>query len=124
MGLEAQCTARFSGKKAAGKARLEQKDLQFRGDFRLDIPLESITRADARRGILSVKFAGGVVEFDLGKQAEKWALKIRYPRPLIEKLGVKPGTKVLIVGEHDGVGDESFWRDLGERAGEIKKVPS
>ena len=124
MGLEAQCTARFGGKKSEGKARLEQKDLQFRGDFKLDIPLESITRADAKRGVLSVKFADGVAEFDLGKQAEKWALKIRYPKPLIEKLGAKPGTKMLIVGKHDGVGDESFWRDLRERAGEIKKASS
>jgi hypothetical protein len=124
MGLEAQCSARFDGKKSAGKARLEQKDLQFRGDFRLDIPLDSITRADASRGVLSVTFRGGAAEFELGKQAEKWALKIRYPKPLIEKLGVKPGSHVLIVGKHEGVGDESFWRDLRARAREAQESSS
>jgi hypothetical protein len=124
MGLEAQCSARFKGKKSGGKARLEPKDLRFRGDFRLDIPLDSIARADARKGILSVKFADGTAEFDLGKQAEKWALKIRYPKPLIEKLGVKAGTRVLIVGKYEAVGEKSFWRDLRERVGEIKESSS
>src|SRR3989304_4321398 len=98
MGLEAQCTARWKKQTSKGKALLEEKDLVFRGEFRLSIPLKEIASVEARRGTLTVKFAGGTAAFHLGAAAEKWALKIRYPRSRIEKLGVKPGMRVSVVG--------------------------
>jgi hypothetical protein len=113
MGLEAQCTARWKKQTSKGKALLEEKDLLFRGDFRLSIPLKEITSAEARRGTLTVKFAGGTASFDLGAAAEKWALKIRYPRRRIEKLGVKPGMRVSVLG----VTDESFLSEVGGAVG-------
>lgn len=117
MGLEAQCTATLGRKSSAGLARLEEKELLFRGAFRLKIPLAAVKSAEARRGVLAVKWADGAAAFQLGAQAEKWALKIRYPRSRMEKLGVKPGLRVAVLD----VDDRSFWRELeatGAVAGE------
>jgi len=121
MGLEANCTVRRGRKQSDGKARLEEKDIEFRGDFRLDIPFAEITSAEAKRGVLRIVHSGGVAEFDLGAAAEKWALKIRYPKPLIDKIGIKPRMRVLVAGKHDGVGAESFWRELHARAQIVKR---
>jgi hypothetical protein len=79
-------------------ARLEDKQLTFSGDLRLKIRLEDIRSADARKGVLTVVGPAGEARFELGKDAEKWALKIRYPRGLMDKLGVKPGSRVSVVG--------------------------
>lgn len=120
MGLEEQCTARWKKQASKGKAHLEEKELRFRGEFRLVIPLKEIASAEAKRGTLTVKFAGGTVSFDLGPAAEKWALKIRYPRSRIEKLGVKPGMRVSMLG----IGDESFLRELRDRTSDIATEPA
>jgi len=115
MGLEATCTARFAGKTAPGKARLESEALIFRGRFRLSIPLKGIASVDAHGGTLTVKFSEGVARFELGPQAEKWALKIRSPRSLLDKLGVKSDSTVAILG----IQDHSFLRKLRERTAGI-----
>lgn len=115
MGLEAECTVAIGKRKSAGHARLETKDIQFRGGFRLDIPFDKIRRAEAARGILTIEHAEGIAKFELGKAAEKWALKIRYPKLLIDKIGIRPGMRVAIAGSRDGVGEASFWRDLRGR---------
>ena len=120
MGLEAQCTARWKKQTSKGKAFLEEKDLVFRGEFRLSIPLKEISSAKAKGGTLTVKFAGGTAAFDLGAAAEKWALKIRYPRSRIEKLGVKPGMRVSVVG----LSDDFFLRELRERTDHIATKPA
>jgi hypothetical protein len=123
MGLEASCTAAFGAARGEGHALLETAELVFRGPFRLKIPFASIRRVTAARGILTVAFVDsnstplgtGVATFALGKAADTWALKIRHPRPLIDKIGVLPGMRVRIVGSHAGVGDETFWRDFRAR---------
>jgi hypothetical protein len=115
MGLEADCTATIAGRSVAGKARLEDKDLTFRGKERLTIPLASVTSAEARAGRLEVRYAGGSASFDLGAQAEKWALKLRYPKSRIDKLGVKPGHRVALLGLEDA----DFLREVRERTDDI-----
>lgn len=115
MGLEARCTARWKKQVSEGTAHLEEKNLLFRGDFRLRIPLQDIASAEARRGVLTVKFAEGTASFDLGPAAEKWALKIRYPRGLLEKLGVKPGQRISVLD----ITDKDFLRQLRERGVEF-----
>jgi hypothetical protein len=115
MGLEAKCTAQFNKKTSEGKAHLDTNALTFRGEFKLDIPLQSVTEVEAKRGELHVEFAEGLAKFALGKQAEAWALKIRYPKSLIDKLGVKPGQKVSVLG----IADQNFARQLRERTPDI-----
>jgi hypothetical protein len=101
MGQEANCEVRFAGKISAGKALLETDDLIFRGDFRLSIPLKSIQSLEAADGVLRVTSPEGTAQFTLGAQADKWARKIRNPRTLADKLDVKPGMRVSLIGVRD-----------------------
>jgi hypothetical protein len=98
MGQEARCEVRFGGKISAGKALLETDDLIFRGDFRLSIPLKSIESLEAADGVLHVTSPAGTATFILGAQADKWAHRIRHPRTLADKLDVKPGMRVSLIG--------------------------
>lgn len=118
MGLEANCTVRFGRRSAAGHARLEEKELHFRaaaGDLRLKISFAEMKSAVAKRGVLAVKWPQGVAQFELGAAAEKWALKIRYPRGRMEKLGIQPESVVSVLG----IDDRSFWKELEGRASKI-----
>ena len=102
MGAEANCTATVGSKKADGKALLETDELIFRGgDLRLSIPYRSITAVDVSEGLLRLTSSAGVVTFELGDAAEKWADKIRNPPRRIDKLGIKTGQRVLLVGLRD-----------------------
>ena len=98
MGQQANCEVRFAGKTSAGKALLETDDLIFRGDFRLSIPFESIESLESSDGVLHVKSPQGTALFMLGAQADKWAHKIRNPRTLLDKLEVKPGMRISLIG--------------------------
>ena len=115
MGQEAQCTVRFSRKVARGKALLEHNALIFRGDLQLVIPFKEITTVTAVRGALRVTFSGGTATFQLGPLAERWAERIRAPKSLVDKLGVKPGARVAVLG----VADAAFRRQLRERTADI-----
>src|SRR5438093_7527127 len=100
MGLEATCRARMGRASATGKARLEETDLVFRGegDLKFKVPLKQLQRVDARGGALYLEWAQGKAVLDLGDQAARWAEKIKNPPSLLDKLGVKPGLRVSVVG--------------------------
>jgi hypothetical protein len=101
MGSEALCTARASGKVSKGKAYLETDELIFRGDFRLAIAYKDIRSVRAKGPELLLELAGETVRLELGALAAKWAEKIAHPRTRAEKLGLKPGQRVAIVGLDD-----------------------
>ena len=102
VGAEAKCRVTIGGKTADGKALLETDELIFRGgELRLSIPYTSISAVDASGGVLRLTSSAGVVTFELGDAAVKWADKIRNPPSRIDKLGIKTGQRVLIVGLRD-----------------------
>ncbi len=72
----------------------------------------------AINGELRFKFSGGLARFDLGPQAEKWAHKILHPLSLLDKLGVKPGMLVSVLG----IGEKSFEPQLKKRGARILKA--
>jgi hypothetical protein len=111
MGQEAICKASFGGQSSTGKARLETEELIFRGDFRIAILFRQIRSLRASGGKLSIRFADGEATFHLGPQAEKWADKIRNPKSLLDKLGVKPESKVVVLN----VEDKAFLKQLAAR---------
>lgn len=118
MGLEAVCTLRVKGKKTAGKALLESDHLLFRGDgTRLRIPFSEIRTLVARDGVLVVDYAGSEARFEIGAAADTWAGKIRNPRTLIDKLGVKPGMRVAVIG----VDDAAFRSELEGRTSDVSE---
>lgn len=111
MGSELSCKARINGQESPGKALLETDALIFRGAVRLSIPFKDIQSLAVADGQLEVTFSGGVASFDLGSQAERWAQKIRSPRGLLDKLGVKPDSRVGVVD----VSDHDFLEQLQAR---------
>lgn len=117
MGLEAACTVRYEGQVSRGKALLETQEILFRGDFRLRIPFGQIHSAEVNDGELHVRSSEGAAIFELGAQAAKWADKILHPKSLLDKLGVKSGQRVAVLG----VRDEQFLADLAARVPDVAK---
>ena len=101
MGSEVVCRVQFGKQMSEGKALLETSEVLFRGDFRLKIPFATIKSAKAVDGELRLQTADGLAVFHLGPTAEKWCNKILHPKSRIEKLGVKPGARVSLLGEFD-----------------------
>jgi len=112
MGQELTCRATYGKQSGPGKALFETNEILFRGEFRLKIPLKSITKVEARAGKLLLTFPGGPATFELGSYAEKWCMKIRNPRTLMDKLGVKPNLRVNL----EGAFDDEFLKQLDSRA--------
>ncbi len=115
MGLEAKCHATFGQQRGEGKAHLEPEQLDFRGDFRLRIPVKAVKSVEARKGELRIDWPEGVATFRLGSQAETWALALRYPRPLLDKLGVKPAARIAVLGAFE----PAFLDDLARRTRDV-----
>jgi hypothetical protein len=111
MGQEIECRMRYGKRSLAGKAYLETDYLLFRGDERVKIAFRDLTSVQASDGLLRLDFVGGPAELELGKSAEKWAQKILHPPSRLDKLGVKAGTKVRLVGAFD----PEFVAELRER---------
>jgi hypothetical protein len=101
VGSELKCTARFGKETSEGKALLETSEVLFRGAFRLKIPFASIKSAKAVDGELHLQTANGLAVFEIGPLAEKWREKILHPKTRIEKIGLKAGAKVSLVGDFD-----------------------
>jgi len=119
MGLEAACQARVGRVSSAGKARLEETDLVFRGagDVRFKVPIKDLTRAEVRAGALHLEWPEGKAVLDLGDQAARWAEKIKSPPSLLDKLGVKAGQRVSVLG----IEDRRFLDDLAARVDDLTR---
>jgi hypothetical protein len=102
MGNEANCVLKTGGKKVKGKALLETNEIIFRSELlRLKIPFPEMKSVKTVDGELHVHSGDGAVVFEIGPYADKWAYKILNPKSRMEKLGVKPGAKVTVIGKMD-----------------------
>jgi len=63
-----------------------------------------------------LQWSGREADFEVGPKAAAWAEKIRNPRGLLDKLGVKGGASVAVVG----VDDEAFLAQLRERGSGLR----
>lgn len=118
MGQEATCTLRYGDRTAVGRAHLDTAALDFRSDdgkLKLSLPFAEIKDLQSTARVLSFRHGRRWVAVELGLQAEAWYLKIRYPKTLIDKLGVRPDMRVSVLG----VEDQAFWRALEERTDDI-----
>jgi len=102
MGNEVKGAVRAGKARHQGKVLLETDEIIFRGpDYRLKIAFGEIRGVDAANGELRVQTKDGVRTFEVGPSAEKWREKILHPKTRAQKLGVKTGTLVRLVGEFD-----------------------
>jgi len=118
MGREAVCSARYGGKSGTGKALLETKEVVFRGEkLRFTIPFARIRSVAARGGTLELRLDEGAASLELGAQAPAWAEKIKNPPGRLDKLGVKAGMKISVVGEVE----PAFLTELRQRAEDVSE---
>ena len=117
MGLEGACEARMGKQTSSGTCRLEETDLVFRGEFRFKVALKDLRKVDVRGGALHLEWPDGSAVLDLGDQAARWAEKIRNPPSLLDKLGVKPGLRVSVVG----VEDKEFLDQISARVDDLTR---
>lgn len=113
MGRETQCQARLGRESGTGRALLEHDAVIFRGDFRARVPLAELTTVAAKAGTLRLTWPGGTLALALGEQAERWAQILRHPKSVVDKLGVRAGQKVAVLG----VKDQELLADLAARLG-------
>jgi hypothetical protein len=127
MGYETKCRARVTD--AAGVVReadatvlLETDELVVRGEARIRIPRTAIQRAAVRAGVLTVTAPQGTVAMTLdADSAATWLKKIQEPpKRLIDKLDVKPGAKVWLIG----IDDASLIDQLEERTTQLLRGPT
>lgn len=112
MGDTSRTRLQLNGETLTGEALLETSEIIFRGERRVVIKLDAIRSVDARDGRLHVEYKDGEAIFDLGTHAAKWAEKIRNPKTVLQKLGVKAGQQISVVHLEDA----GFVSDL-EKAG-------
>jgi hypothetical protein len=117
MGMTASCSATFNRRASEGRAELETDYVLFRGDFRVKLPFASITAASARDGVLTLKSTEGVLTLAIGGKAEKWAAAITSPKSRIDKIGVKPGQRVSVLG----VSDRAFVDELKAAGADVSE---
>ncbi|HEY0370910.1 MAG TPA: hypothetical protein VGD79_02860 [Thermoanaerobaculia bacterium] len=109
MGKQHAARLHVDGRTYEGEALLETAEILFRGERRLVIPFAQIKSIAAEDGRLVIN---GNTVLELGAEAAKWAEKIRNPKSVIQKLGVKAGQRVSVVH----LDDDAFVADL-EKAG-------
>jgi hypothetical protein len=117
VGSELKCRVRYGKEASEGKALLETSEVLFRGEFRLKIPFVSIKSVKAADGELRLETANGLAVFEIGPAAEKWREKILHPKTRIEKIGVKPGEKISLLGSFE----TDFLAELEPLAGSVTK---
>ncbi|HWA25246.1 MAG TPA: DUF3052 family protein [Lacunisphaera sp.] len=116
MGLENTCTLREGRKPVPVRVHLDSDRLEIRGGARRDILFKAVESAAAMPdGTLQLKHPGGptVLRFADAKTAAKWAEKIRSPKTLVDKLGLKPGLRVAVLG----ITDQDFLAQAAARLG-------
>lgn len=112
MGREAKCRAVIGRWKGEGKVLLETDDLIFRGDHRLVVPRKEIRSAVAEGDWLRIEYPRGTAGFEVGRNADRWARDILHPKSRIDKMDVKPDSRVAAVAMRD----DDFIEELLARA--------
>lgn len=118
MGLETQCTLERDRRKVVGRALLESDHIAFRGRTqRARFLLADVSHVEVDGDVLVLAHRDGAARLHLREgMAAKWLAKIKNPRSLLDKLGVREGMRVAVIG----VDDADFLRQLRDRVGQFE----
>jgi hypothetical protein len=123
-GREAPCTLRFGERVGEGTAYLDTDELVLRQERRLAIPISELTVVETADGRVELSFPGGAAVLHLDGASGRWAETLgRVPRSRLDRLGVKPGHCVGVVGTVE----ECFVDELRGRAAVVvtgRSVPA
>ncbi len=111
MGTEIVGEAAYRGASHRIKLHLDGKGLTLRDELKLSIPLKEVRDVATKDGQLTIKWADDKIVLRVGDKAAKLADKILHPPSLLDKLGIKPGHVVSIIG----FDDQAFLRDIRKR---------
>lgn len=122
MGLETQCTLERDRRKVVGRALLEADHIAFRGRTQSErFLLADVSHVEVDGDALVLTHRDGAARLHLrAGMAATWLARIRNPRSLLDKLGVRAGMRVAVVG----VDDADFRRQLQERVGQVDAQPA
>jgi hypothetical protein len=113
MGREATGIVRTGSGSGKAKVLLETDELIFRGEVRATVPFRTLTAVEPGPDGLRLVWPDGEAVVDLAEaDAARWADRIENPPSLLDKLGVKDGTRVVVLD----VEDEAFAAELAGRA--------
>jgi len=115
MGRELKTTIVADGTRDTAMVLLESEEIIVRGRLRQRIPFSSISSARVSGGTLDITHALGHLSVDLGDDAEPWLSRIRSPKSLIDKLGIAPTHRVIVLS----LDDEAFLADLRTRCAHV-----
>lgn len=123
MGREATGTIRTADGQGTAKVLLETDELIFRGEVRAKVPFRSLTVIEPGPSGLLLRWPDGEATVGLSEsESIRWADRIRNPPSLLDKLGIKDGTKLVVLDpDHDAFAD-SFTADLAGRG--VDLVPA
>jgi hypothetical protein len=124
MGREAPCTLRFGEREGEGTAYLDTDELVLWQVRRLAVPVSELTVVDSADGRVEVSFPGGAAVLHLDGAARRWTESLRrVRRSRLDRLGVKPGQCVGVVG----LVEDGFVEELRGRAAVVvtgRSVPA
>ena len=115
MGSESVCRVELDGTVADAKALLESEELIVRSPFRVKVAFREFTLVDADETVLVLKWPGHSLRIEIGREAQKWADKIRNPKSVVDKIGIKSGQHVAVVGPVD----KTFVAELKRKNAEV-----
>ena len=99
-----------------GKLHLDTGEIVFRGPVRLMVRLGDVRRAEAREDSLVIRHQGGEAAFAVGATAAaRWAERIPNPPSRLDKFGVRPGMKVVLLD----LAEPDFAAELAAHAGTV-----
>lgn len=120
MGLQARCIGILNESiRSEGNAHCGDGEVDFRGDTRLRWKFTELSSVESHEGRLILRRGEDQFVLELGDVAAKWADAILNPKSRLDKLGVKPGQSVALIGEFE----EEFMAELQARAAVIGDEP-
>lgn len=102
MGTEARGTVTVGGQKVNVKADFASDHVTFSGGRRGEVKYTDMEVLGTGKGLLRLRVDGAAMEFPLGDKVDRIAAKIRKPPTRLDKLGVKPGLAVAVLGMDKG----------------------
>lgn len=115
MGAEITTKVRIGSKELKAKVLLESEEIIIRGVERMKISFREMKSLSAKNGSLSFRFDAETISIMVGEKAEKWLEKIKNPKNVLDKLGVRPDSRVSIVN----IADKKFTKDVEKRTKDV-----
>lgn len=99
MGTIAEGNVTVGGTKVKVQGDFGSDHVTFSGGRRGQVKYSTIEVVGTGKGVLRIRVDGNMMEFDLGDKVERIAAKIRKPPSRLDKMGLKLGMAIDLIGE-------------------------